>query len=262
MLLVKSKILENPNNYRGVGLRGTVQEILNGLANLLSEGQSESTAWTEYCSWLSFANAGMLCRGNVYCFNHAIKNLRSEAPIVEIGSFCGLSANVITYLKEKHRKKNPLILCDKWIFEGSEKGGNLGDSTTISHSEYREFVKKTFIRNIEMFSRYDQPYAVESFSDDFFSAWRGYKQYNDMFQREVKLGGPISFCYIDGNHSYDYVKRDFENCDAFLELGGFVLFDDSSGSFPGVSAVVKNVIKTKKYKIVSKNPNYFFQKII
>ena len=53
----------------------------------------------EYVEWLCFANAGMLDRGNLYCFDYAIRNLPSSAPLIEIGSFCGLSTNLITYYK-------------------------------------------------------------------------------------------------------------------------------------------------------------------
>ena len=124
--------------------------------------------WTEYMNWLTFANAGMLARGNVFCFHYAIQKLMSESPIVEIGSFCGLSTNMITYLKEKYAVKNPLLTCDRWLFEGAEQGRMLGDSMTITHDEYRLFVKETYIRNVRMFSRYDLPYTMEMLSDEFF----------------------------------------------------------------------------------------------
>jgi len=258
---MKSKIQTILNICHARGVKVTTQTILIKLANLLSEDKNIPTIWIEYCNWLTFANSGMLNKGNVNCMNHAIKNLCSDAPIVEIGSFCGLSTNMITYFKEKYDKKNLLISCDKWIFGGAENEGSLGDSTTIKHSEYREFVKETFVRNIKMFSRYDLPYTIEFFSDEFFAAWHDLKKCRDILNREITLGGPMSFCYIDGNHSYDYTKRDFENCDTFLEVGGFVLFDDSAGSFPGVTNVIKEVIKSKKYNIIAKNPNYFFQKV-
>ena len=32
------------------------------------------------------------------------------------------------------------------------------------------------------------------------------------------------------DHTYEYVRRDFENCDEFLEPRGFILFDDSADS--------------------------------
>jgi hypothetical protein len=54
-----------------------------------------------FINWLCYANAGLLNKGNIWCFDYAISHLQSEARIVEIGSFCGLSTNIITYLKLK-----------------------------------------------------------------------------------------------------------------------------------------------------------------
>jgi hypothetical protein len=214
----------------------------------------------EYVRWLCYANAGLLDRGNLCSFDYAIRNLPSEAPIIEIGSFCGLSTNLLTYYKEKHGVHNSLITCDKWEFETAQIGSVVGESS-ISHSEYRTFVKETYIRNIRMFSRYDLPYTVEMLSDDFFAAWRKAEEVSDVLGRSIQLGGPISFCYIDGNHSYEYVKRDFENCHEFLERGGFILFDDSAdGSGREVCQVVAEVKVSGKYDVIIKNPNYLFVK--
>src|SRR5574341_619986 len=119
----------------------------------------------EYINWLCFACAGMLPRGNLYCYDYAVKNIPSENPIVEIGTFCGLSANVMSYYLTRNGKKNKIISSDKWIFEGAEKGTDLGDST-ISHKTYREFVKESYMRNVKMFSSHNLPYTIEEFSDD------------------------------------------------------------------------------------------------
>jgi len=219
-------------------------------------------ASTEYITWLSFANPGMLHRGNVDCMDYAIRHLPSRAPIMEIGSFCGLSTNVITHLKEKHNVSNPLVTCDKWIFEGAENGGPLGDSRTVMHDDYKKFVKDSFLRNVRMFSRADLPFTIELFSDDLFKAWAHGDLCKDVFGRETRLGGPISFCYIDGNHTYEYARRDFENCDRFLELGGFILFDDSADDSEWeVRRVVHEVAESGRYTLIAKAPNYFFQKI-
>ena len=72
-------------------------------------------------NWLCFANAGMLTRGNLHLIDTAMKQLPSAAPILEIGSFCGLSANVLTHYKRKYDVKNRLVTCDKWEFENATK---------------------------------------------------------------------------------------------------------------------------------------------
>ena len=140
-------------------------------------------------------------------------------------------------------------------------GGNIG-KCEISHEQYREFVKLNFIRNVDFFSPYNKPYTVETFSDEFFELWKKNETVNDVFGRNINLGGAISFCYVDGNHTYIFAKRDFENVDRYLETGGHVLFDDSSDSSPfGLKQLMKEIKSNQRYKLVMKNPNYLFKKI-
>jgi hypothetical protein len=204
---------------------------------------------------------GWSCEGNVACFDYAMRNLPSSSPVVEIGTFCGLSTNMLIYMKKRHGIKNTVITCDKWQFTWVVSGGVMDELYPIPHEEYCRFIEDSYVRNTNMFSRDDIPFTIKAFSDEFFTAWANSEQRIDLFGRNVKLGGPISFCYIDGNHSYEYAKRDFENADKYLENGGFLLFDDS-GDFSGwdVCKVVKEVKATGRYKLIAKDPNYFFQK--
>ena len=213
----------------------------------------------DYLAYLSFANAGMLNQGNLLCFDYAIRNLPSENPMIEIGSFCGLSTNTMTYFKRKHGAENQLFTCDKWEFEGAD--GNVGESE-IPHARYREFVRESFVRNTKMFSAGALPHTVEMRSEEFFEHWRAQVPAIDVFGRKATLGGPISFCFIDGNHGYEFALRDFLNTDEFLEPGGFVLFDDSAdGSAWEVCRVIDEVKKMKNYEVAVKNPNYLFRKL-
>lgn len=213
----------------------------------------------EYINWLCFGNAGMLNRGNLYCFDYAIKNLPSENPVIEIGSFCGLSTNIINYYLNKYQKNNKIFSCDKWIFEGAESA-TVGDSE-ILHDDYKTFIKETFVRNVSFFSGNNLPYTIEEFSDEFFELWNQNKDVFDVFNRQIKLGGQISFCYVDGNHSYEFSKRDFENIDQYLENGGYILFDDSNDySNFGCAKLMKEIIRNENYNLIKKNPNYLFQK--
>ncbi len=183
----------------------------------------------DYINWLTAANSGWLDKGNIYSLDVAIRNLPTDSPILEIGSFCGLSTNVINYFLSIYGKKNKIITCDKWIFgfpNNLENPGKLGKSQ-ISHQEYCDFTRTTFKRNVEFFSRNNKPYTISLISDDFFALREKSAKTYDIFDREIKLGGKISFCYVDGNHSYEFVKRDFDHINQYLELGGYILFVNS-----------------------------------
>jgi hypothetical protein len=227
-----------------------------------NKGKLLPKAKTKYMNWLTYANAGMLNPGSIDCIDYAMKNLSSASPILEIGAFCGLSCNTLTYYKRRNGLNNSVITCDSWTFENPENSEMLEGGEWIRYAEYRQLVKDSFARNISFFSRNDLPYAFEMTSDDFFAAWSNLRQYKDLFEREFVFGGPLSFCFIDGNHTYDYVRRDFENCDKFLEPKGFLLLDDSGdrSEYKGVCKVRDEVFKSGKYDFISKNPNYFFRK--
>ncbi|MDR2508004.1 MAG: hypothetical protein LBD67_08440 [Candidatus Accumulibacter sp.] len=150
----------------------------------------------EFVDWLRFANPGMLEPGNIYCIEYAIEHLPSCNPVIEIGSFCGLSTNLIGFYLQKNRKKNRLITSDKWIFEGGEHQEKQLEGTSITHAEYRNFVKESYIRNISFFSREHLPYTIETFSDDFFTLWKAGSTEIDVLGRETHLGGPLSFSMI------------------------------------------------------------------
>jgi hypothetical protein len=222
---------------------------------------STKTISDEYINWLSFANAGMLSKGNIYSMRYAIENLPSTSPVLEIGSFCGLSTNVLSYLLSTQGKNNKIITCDKWLFEGAENNGYLGNSK-ISHHHYREFVKSTYMNNVEFFSQNNKPYTIECLSDDFFELWKKNESTIDIFGRNIEFGGTFSFCYIDGNHTYEFAKRDFINVDLYLEPNGYILFDDSSDANPfGLTRLMREIQSNKGYELILKNPNYLFKKI-
>lgn len=213
----------------------------------------------EYVTWLTFANAGMLNKGNLLCFDYAMGHLPSKNPIVEIGSFAGLSTNLLSYYKRRHMVDNTIFNCDAWRFEGA--AGCVGDSD-ITHDAYRLFVRDTYLRNVSMFSADQLPHTIEACSDDFFAAWASDRDAVDVFGRPVQLGGPISFCFIDGDHRYEAAARDFRNVDRFLEPGGFILFDDSAdGSKWEVTRVIDDMMQLGTYQVVIRNPNYLVQKI-
>lgn len=224
------------------------------------EPQTPEPAWTEYLSWLSFAVPGMLMQGNVDSMALALKNLPDNSPILEIGSFCGLSTCVISHLQRKFGIKNRLYTVDSWTFEGAEPGITLDPFSSVTHDRYKAFCKESFDRNVRTFCE-ELPLTIEVDSSEFFQRWGRRELAQDVFAREVVLGGPISFAYIDGDHSYPVARADFENVNRFLVPSGFILFDDSAdGSEWEVCKVVQEVLASGGYQLVAKNPNYLFRK--
>src|ERR1700681_73599 len=102
-----------------------VAELYKGFPNgRTGSGIEYINLMDDYLAYLSFVNAGMLNKGNLLCFDYALRNLPSRNPIVEIGSFCGLSTNIMAYFKQRHGVPNKIFNCDKWEFEGAV--GNVG----------------------------------------------------------------------------------------------------------------------------------------
>jgi hypothetical protein len=241
-------------------LRNVAARALRKAARILDPVQPIIYLEDEYVTQLCYINAGILERGNLYSFDYAIRHLPSAAPMLEIGSYCGLSANLLTYFKRKHGVTNPLITCDKWEFQKPENSTDHVGQSAIHYKDLEQLARDSYIRNIRLFSSDDLPFTFEMNSDELSKCWQAAESKTDVFGRTLNLGGPLSFCFVDGNHTYDYARRDFLNCDAFLQVGGFILFDDSTLEKDEVRLVMPEVFATGRYKLVAQNPYHLFQK--
>lgn len=235
-------------------------ERLTDLYHRARDGFRRRALDDEFVRWLGYANAGMLKPGNAWSMDYAVRHLPSGNPLLEIGSFAGLSTNVICHLLRKHGRSNAFYTCDNWDVTGQQRDGRIGESA-VTFPEYAEFVKASFLRNVHFFSIQNRPYTVEAASAEFFERWAGHKSVRDVFGREVGLGGSITFCYVDGLHSCEAVREEFESIDLLLEPGGFILFDDSADSSPfGLARVMREIAASGGYDLVAQNPNYLFRK--
>jgi len=80
--------------------------------------------------------------------------------------------------------------------------------------------------------------------------------------------------YIDGNHDYEVVKKDFNNCRYYLKNKGLIVLDDASlftdyrpwifcfPGHPGPSKVADEIDKNEFKEILSCGHNRVFQKLI
>ena len=241
-------------------MRKIFARALRKAASLLEPPAQQIEVTDDFVKWLCFANAGMLDPGNKYLMDYALSELRSDAPLLEIGTFCGLSANLLTHYKKKHGVRNKLITCDRWDFEIGDADRERVGGSHVSFSDYKKFVRDSYLRNARLFSAEDLPFTIEATSRELFQMWSEGKEVCDVFGRKIVLGGAFSFCYIDGNHSYEGAKEDFANCDKFLANEGFLLFDDSTLDMFGVHRLIPEIIATGRYRLVGQNPNHLFKK--
>tara|TARA_A100001015_G_C14856766_1_gene658662 strand:- start:202 stop:417 length:216 start_codon:yes stop_codon:yes gene_type:complete len=69
--------------------------------------------------------------------------------------------------------------------------------------------------------------------------------------------------YVDGNHNYEHVLKEFKLINEILKDDGYILFDDSYKlNGWGLEPLIKIIRKEFKYKLVSRMPNYLLKKTI
>ena len=211
---------------------------------------------------------GMLKEGNISLIDFAVKNMPQEGSVLEIGSYGGLSTNLIIYLMLQHNRNNSFFTCDAWIYEGYKDhlqdiaDAHIDGRTDILRTDYSVYLKNAFINSTTFLSPKNLPFSFHMFSDIFFDSWNNRRNELDIFGRKVELGGNICFAYIDGGHSYEVAWKDFNNITTHLVKGGFILLDDSAdGQNFGSAYMMFNIKKDKRFKVIAKNPNYLIQKV-
>lgn len=222
---------------------------------------------SEFC-WINYSHCSPESRFPLekqYAIDTAIKQIQSELPILEIGVFGGRSTSFIGALLTKYGKKNGLVTVDPWW--NCPDGAVLKGPKEKSSESYRKFIKDQYINNARFWFEDNLPTSYEMDSDSFFIAWEEGQTKVDIFGEEKSMGGLISFCYLDGDHSYVQVQKDFSKIDQILEVGGLIYFDDSDrfhrdegDLVNGCFLVVKEALKTKRYEQILRNPNYLLRK--
>lgn len=215
----------------------------------------------------SIIGEGMLHDGNMYLMDYAIQHMPNEGIVFEIGSYAGLSTNVLLHLLNKHNKNHQFIGCDAWIYEGAndENGtipNHIDGKVNVTRLDYVDYLKNAFVNAANLLHPERKPYTCHLPSDTFFEYWNANKEFTDVFQRTFCIEDEISFCYIDGDHSYAQTKKDFENVASKLKVNGFILIDDSAKYMHfGSAKFIKEIEANPNYKIIDNNPNYLIQKV-
>ena len=124
-----------------------------------------------------------------------------HGDIVEIGA--GESSIYLTFIAKKYGRR---------IYHCDIEYGKIINPMSISGylSDDIEFLDDN--PKIQEYEPSKRAFATRMASDDFF--------------RKVKLT-PIAFAFIDGDHNYPQVKRDFDNLVPHMVENGFILLHDT-----------------------------------
>lgn len=136
------------------------------------------------------------------------ENLSSkDLYVLEIGIHKGDFSKQLA----QHLQPKKLILVDPWIAYDDEIYsnswyGNSSISNLVIQDQYFFEIKKYFENQIEL----DTVEVHRKTSDNFFT------------QNKLKF----DLIYIDGNHLFDFVKRDISNSLNFINHDGIIVLDD------------------------------------
>ena len=139
-------------------------------------------------------------------FDLALTLPNNHPVIVEIGSWQGKSALLLA--KGIKDKSNPVLYCiDPFNADGDLQSKELysGAPATLGRSLQEQFIKN--MKNNEV--------------DDLIKILVGYS-----FDFAADFPEKIDFLFIDGNHDYDVVLRDYRNWSPLLKVGGIIAFHD------------------------------------
>ena len=154
----------------------------------------------------------------------------TASSVAEIGSYVGASACCLG-AAAKRNNDGRIICIDTWNNDAMTEGGR---------DTWREFSKNT------------APYA------DYIIPVRGFS--TEVVERVGKESGGLDLLFIDGDHSYEGVKADWDAYKSLLKPGAVVVFHDY-GWADGVQKVVKeNVMQLVKWS--DELPNMWWGSVI
>ena len=138
-----------------------------------------------------------------------------NASALEIGSYLGASS---CYLAAGLAERNGRLFCvDTWRNE------TMPDGERDTFAEFSENVRPVANRITTIRKRSEELLATD-------------------------VPAPIHLAFIDGDHDYDAVRRDFDIVGPLMASGGVVAFHDfGDPQFPGVSRVVGEALASGRW---------------
>jgi predicted O-methyltransferase YrrM len=156
---------------------------------------------------------GQMRREEADCLYQLAQQASPNGVIVEIGSYLGRS----TIALAKGSLRGPKI---------SVYAIDPHESTDLSGWSYNSEDHYIFLKNILLAGIAKNVKVINLFSWQAASSW----------------GKPISLLFIDGNHQYDDVRKDFDTWSRFIIPGGYAALHDSVDPSGGPYRVIQQAL--------------------
>lgn len=212
-----------------------------------------------YISYFNFLLGGEIHKGNLELISFVFSKIKNHSNILQIGTFTGKTTIVMDYLARTNNKTFNFIDCDYFKFVEFEKNWFEKNKFSISSSDYDNFIFENYKNNVDFFKINVQTFKMDSLK--FLEKISKNEEIVDIKDKKLKVKN-FDFVFLDGWHSYEHTKKEFEFIEKLLNKNSYILFDDSymlSGW--GVDKLMTDIKKKKNFKFISRMPNYLFQKI-
>ena len=161
----------------------------------------------------------------------AVMRVVPTGDIVEIGSLYGRSACTLAWLAGKYASGN-VISVDPWSSNKTEDQGNKAkimnnELKNIDHDKiFQIFLSNASVQNNLSYIKEISENAIVIYRN---AIKRGYLESTHI--ENISIKGSISLLHIDGNHRYDFVKKDISLWEPLVCSGGWILIDDYVWAF-------------------------------
>jgi hypothetical protein len=163
-----------------------------------------------------------------------LRNQGKRGDVVEIGSLRGKTTVFLARIMESLFPENTLHSIDPYTIEGAER--------SLSQERVSE---------------------IESIYQDFLAHTQslGNHRHHKLSSREAAdlLPDGLVFSFIDGEHTYDGVRADFEMVCAKTQVGGVIAIDDyRNRAWPEVGLAYAAILKDRRVKLLTRDPKAAF----
>lgn len=170
---------------------------------------------------------------------------------------------MIEFIGERNRENRALTGVEIGVFRG------INAHAILSFLPIKKlYLVDPYLKYEEYDETWIPGHSQENFNNDYITAERRLEKFRDKIQF-VKLKSSkaarlipdkLDFCYVDGNHAYEYVKLDIETYYPKLRAGGILGGDNFEVKYQGVARAVLGFVDGRNLKLYGEDKDWWIVK--